>query len=209
MTALMIAFSPQSSWTNCDPGSGQTITLASTYLRPSELIELGELWARACESMRSLRGAGWSRVLELLRAWVYVDPRLVSGNEEDTEVTHALRLVAGRMLRDVAEAAHDRPGVQQELASYAAAIGTTVPAQLDPDYEVLFPGREEMRRDWQQAEARQLASAQSLAEAWASREPAWVAQRLAHLAAEAALVQNNYPDYTSFVRNLIHRRRAM
>ena len=146
MQAFKIAFSPQSSWTDSDPGSGDTVTLAFSYLTPSELIGMGELWARSREPIRLLGSAGWTGFSNWCGRGSTPTRDLSRENEEDTEVTQALRLVADRMLRDIAALARDRPGVQQKLKSYAAAIGATIPGNLDPDYEVLFPGG--MISDW-------------------------------------------------------------
>lgn len=203
MMATKIAFSPQSSWTDSDPGSGSTITLAFSYLRPAELIELGELWSTWHGSIRSVTEAGWKPILKLLMEWVYNDPKLITGGPEDTQVAEVLRRVASQMLCDIAALADERPGVQQELTRYAQVIGATIPDRLDPDYEVLFPGRDDYRRDWRQAEERQLAAATQLAEEWASQGPSWVVRRVSELAREAALVQNTWPDYSGTVIHLI------
>lgn len=208
MMATKIAFSPQSSWVDSDPGSGRSVTLAFSYLRPEELIELGELWSTWHGSIPSITGTGWRPILELLTEWVYPDPKLLTSGREDTEVSEARRRVASQMLLDVAVMAAERPGVQQKLVGYAREIGTTIPNRLDPEFEVLFPGREHYRRDWQAAEEKQLAAATRLAEEWANREPSWVARQVADLRREAALVQNRYPDYSDTVCRLIAEKRG-
>jgi hypothetical protein len=203
MSAFAISFSPQCRWTDCDPGAGRTITLSFGYLTPSELLRLGELWGSWLEPLRSLGERGWKPILGLLRGWVYPDPRLGERGQQDDEVRKALRLVAGRMLDDVAPLVGERPGIQQELTGYAEQIQVVIPSRLDPDYEVLFPGRDDLRGDWQEGEARQLAAATRLAEGWAPREPAWVARRIADLTREAFSVQHSWPDYSGTVCRLI------
>ncbi len=203
MMATRIAFSPQASWTDADPGSGRTIMLAFSYLVPAELLELGDLWSQWHDSIGSVTGPGWQPILELVREWVYADPKLITNSRDDAEVAEAQRRVAGQMLDDIAAIAVGRPGVQQELMSYARTIGITIPNRLEPDFETLFPGRDHYRRDWQAAEAMQLAAATRLADEWANREPSWVGRRIDDLRREAALVQNRYPDYSDLVRRLV------
>ncbi len=203
MMAVRIAFSPQASWTEEDPGSGSTITLTFSYLVPAELLELGDLWSQWHDSMGSVTGPGWRPILELVSEWVYPDPKLITDSGEDTEVADARRRVAGQILENIAAIAAGRPGVQQKLMSYARAIGITIPNRLDPDFEILFPGRDQFGRDWQAADAMQSSWATRLADEWANREPSWVARRIDELRWEAALVQNNYPDYSDLVRRLI------
>ena len=203
MSAFAIAFSPQCSWSDCDPGSGRTITLSSGYLTPPELLRLGDLWGRWLEPFQSLVERGWKPVLGLLMAWVYPDPKLGNRGQQDDEVRKALREVAGRMLHDVASLVREGPGLQQELTGLAEQIQVVIPSRLDPDYEVLFPGRYDLRGDCLEGEARQLAAATRLAEEWSVREPAWVARRIANLTREAVSVQNTWPDYAGTVCRLI------
>jgi hypothetical protein len=86
-------------------------------------------------SIRPIVGPGWQPILQLLREWVYADPKLISDGQEDAEVATTRRRVAGQMLQDVAEIAAERPGVQQELKTYAQEVGATIPNRLDPDFE--------------------------------------------------------------------------
>jgi hypothetical protein len=142
-------------------------------------------------------------MLDLLRAWVYPDSKLVEVSRRDDEVRDALRHVAGRMLHDVASLFGGRPGIQQNLASYAEKLQVALPLRLDPDYEILFPGRDALGDDWQEGEARLLEAATRLAGAWSAREPIWVARRIADLTREAVSVQSTYPDFSGTVCRLI------
>ncbi len=199
MTAVSIALSPQASWTDTDPGSGNTVSLTFSYLTPAELLEVGGLWSSWQGSIGEVTGPGWRPILVLLVEWVYADPKLVTSGREDAEVADARCRVATRMLNDVAAIAASRPGVQQELMRYAREIGATIPNRLDPEFEALFPGRDAYRTDWQAADVEQSVAATRLADEWVMREPAWVARRIADLRREAALVENRFPDYSDMV----------
>ncbi len=203
MSAFATAFSPQCSWTDCDPGSGRTITLSSCYLTPAELVRLEDIWGKWLDSFQSSVERGWKPVLDLLREWVYPDLGLVKSGQRDDEVRNALQRMAGRMLKDIAPLVGERPGIQQKLAQYAEKMRVVIPTRRDADYEILFPGRDALRGDWQEGEVRQLSAATHLAEEWSARDPVWVARRIADLTREAVSVQNIWPDHSSTVCRLI------
>jgi hypothetical protein len=199
LSAIGIGLTPQCRWSESDPGSGRNVTLSFGYLAPEEILELGELWGGWIGSSPVLGEAGWKPILDLLREWVYPDPRLRLEGRQNDEIRGALRQVAGRMIRDVASLAGNRPGLQHLLASYAEEIGLPRPSGVDTNYEVLFPGREDLRGDWEEGQARQQAAALRLAEDWALREPSWVARRISELAREAISVRNTWPDHSATV----------
>jgi hypothetical protein len=153
--------------------------------------------------LKSLNKGGWKSIRGLLGAWVYPDPKLENGKKWDDRIKIALREVAGRMLNDIAAAVVERPGIHQKLVEYSREIGLDLPARLDPDYQVLFPGKSGLRGDWKQEETRQSAAAARLAEVWATIEPSQIARRITTLTREAFSVQNTWPDYSSIVCRLI------
>jgi hypothetical protein len=114
-----------------------------------------------------------------------------------------MKKVAARMVRDLIGEATGRPGVLQALRGYATILGVEMTVPLDPDYQVVFPGRQRDGEDWRAVEARQVEAATRLGERWASLEPHLVSDRLAELTREALYVGDTYPDHSRTVCQVI------
>jgi hypothetical protein len=93
-----------------------------------------------------------------------------------------------------------------ELRGYASTLGIEMAVPLDPDYQVVFPGRQRVGEDWLAVEARQVEAATRLGERWAALEPHLVADRLAELTREALVVGHTYPDHSRTVCRVIAER---
>lgn len=166
VAAMCLALDPDFDSVTQDPGSGTHVTLSKAMLGEAVISPLAACWP---EMMTVVDGATdrphlpWTSLLDLLAKWCH--PRLLTDGE--TQET-AIRFLSG-MLRDVSMASRQHSGVQHRIAEIGKRVGVEVEAELDPEFECLFPpdpyDSEELDREMERLDE----NVRQLASGWRSR----------------------------------------
>ena len=123
LRVMCIALDPRYEFSRADPGAGRTIQLHFGNLALDHIDSLAALWPTALNALREAERAPWNDLLQLASAWLHRDPlRTVSDN-----VRERMQTVAQGMLRDLAEASREHPGVQHHVLSDRARCGPKGP----------------------------------------------------------------------------------
>lgn len=203
LRAYKLAFSPRFEWSETDPGAGRLCTLTYGFLEPEELEDLGNLWTENFDSLPWPGDGAWRNYIDLANEWIY--PSFRQGPETDRHllILATMKKVAPRFVAALIGVAGGRPGILQTLNGCINALGMEHIVSLDPEYEVVFPGRHRHGGDWEIVEARHSEAATKLGELWASSNPEAVVARLAYLTREALLLGHPYPDYSLTICHVI------
>ncbi len=191
LRVMCIALDPRYEYSRADPGAGRTIQLHFGNLDLEHVNSLAALWSTAINALREAERAPWNDLLHLASAWLHRDPlRTVSD-----DVRERMQSVARGMLRDLAEASREHPGVQHQVLSIAQGADLTVDARLDLDFRTLYP----TERPDPEREIEMLTGAglpDSFVERWTRRSPDELAASLARIESEAILANLNDPRWS-------------
>lgn len=194
LKAFPIVMSPAFADTESDPGSGNTITIRRGYVTSEELAQIQALWSRILDCLRAKGVSSWAPIQEIVQEWAHPHGM---GKPLPEEFVAQMEAFAGCMLQDVAEVARDRPGILGWAREMAKSLGVKVEITLDPEFEVLFPAREDDA--WEESHKRQADAVKALAKAWATKEPKERVDRLILFEKEARLSGRTWPRWTSFL----------
>ena len=191
LRVMCIALDPRYEYSRADPGAGRTIQLHFGNLDLDHINSLAALWPTALNALREAERAPWNDLLQLASAWLHRDPlRTVS-----EDVRERMQSVAQDMLRDLAEASREHPGVQHQVLSIARGADLTVDATLDLDFRTLYP----TERPDPEREIEMLTGAglpDSFVDRWTRRSPDEMAASLARIESEASLANLNDPRWS-------------
>ena len=135
---MCIGLKPVFEYYTLDPGAGSTITSTQGTIPGPLLIEIIRLWPCIKEIIREGEGVPCTELLRLIDEWrLYRDPN-VEISEETKTVTQEF---AERMLRDLAEATRQHPGIQHQLQNSAKAMDLSIDLSLDPVFESFYGWR--------------------------------------------------------------------
>ena len=196
IAAMRIALDSDFDFETPDPGSGTRITFTKAALGATVINPLATSWPRLMTVVNGACATPWTVLLELVQGWCH--PRL-----SDDETRTAARQFLSLMLRDLALASRQCPGVQHRIADIAKRANMTVCTKLDREFECLYPpsphGMEDINRELE----RLAEDARELARRWRNRDADDVAGVLGRIETEARLASINYPRLTpEFCRTL-------
>jgi hypothetical protein len=176
-----------SSW---DPGLGNTVKYWSALLPLEGLRRIPALWERSKAAISSLDRTAMQVLESALWDWMYPSSATL-GAEVPPEVEREMRAVALRVLQDLIPLAQASPGLGARLARLAAKLDATLPVELDPIFEVLYP--ESYIETEPTREAARQDALRALAADWVKLGPESMASRLAWYESEAERIGYSWP----------------
>ncbi len=185
--AVLHALNPAVEGSETDPGSGNTLTVTNGQLRVRGLTQLADLWSRALKIIVSQPWTCWKPVFDLIRSWI-VGPAF--GVSETTDSVEFRASMVARMLRELAAASADRPGLQHELKAIAERRSMSLEVTLDPEYEEVYP---KWSLDLSEMRAVRESSARAFASRYVGKAPSELAKRLIELEKEAKIADHGWP----------------
>jgi hypothetical protein len=174
-----------------DPGMGNTINLRFSSLSVDDIHTIQNLWPPTFDLIKTIQTQNWEICRSIIEGWAY--PRRINSTLS-SEVSDAMRSLAGKMLCDIVLLANDRPGVLHWASQVVKDIELTIEISLDPDFEVLYPKKD--RNNWIAEQAQQFSAVQKLASAWVNREPTEVVSQINLFEQEAQFASLTWPRWT-------------
>jgi len=179
-----------------DAGSGMRVTYGHGLLPLADLRAIEELWPRIVTAIRTRELPTWVPLFEAVEDWIYPQ-RHGRGDEVPREHLDEMRSFAGRMLRNLATLATERPGVLARINRLALGLALDIPVALDPDFTRLYPP--ERRREWRAEREHWEEEARLLADDWKSRGPKLLAAAMLFYEREAEIAGITYPRLAYYV----------
>ena len=187
--ALSLALNSDFDFVTPDPGSGTRFTFTKAAPSTTAINLLAASWPKVMTVVNGASAIPWTVLLELAQGWCHPH---VSDDETRTAALRFLSLI----LRDLASASRQYPGVQHRIADIAKRANLTVSTQLDGEFECLYPpephGVEDINREYE----RLAEDARELARRWRDRDADDIAGVLGRLETEARRADINYPRFT-------------
>lgn len=174
---MCIGLKPGFEYYSLDPGAGLTITNTQGTI-PGPLLEnIIRLWPCVKEIMREGERVPCTELLRLINEWrLYGGPDVVISDETETVIQE----FAECMLRDLAEATSQHPGIQHRLQRSVEVMGSKIDLVLDPIFESFFSRQEN-------AEGKRLIDGPANLLGIGDRSTDDIAESLARIQAEARL----------------------
>jgi hypothetical protein len=192
LRALCLAVIPAFESHSTDPGSGMTFTIRTSLLTADELAELGALWNRIIDIIRSFDEPSWLAITQAVRAWAYPEVGRVKHIPDDS--WRVMESVLKDVLEKLAAMSRELPGVQQWVREESDRLGFSIETNCDTDFEALFPTED--FHNWEEFVARQQACMLRVADEWLKLMPHEVATRITRLETEAGVVGKDHPRWT-------------
>jgi hypothetical protein len=155
------------------PGEPMVVTIHFGVVVQNQLSRIASLWPKVLPILRDARPSQASEIANIFHEWVH--PDFHAKNTPQAYVEES-RSHARRMMADLLVAFAGNWTMHHHLRRYAEILGLHEAILSDPIAEVLFPSREAL--DWRQAQDRQRAAADKLAEEWSRGEPDEVVKTL-------------------------------
>ena len=128
----------------------------------------------------------------MVEEWVY--GRRV-GPDLPGEVRDVMHAFAVQMLRDLIPLVRQHPARLHWASRVVRRLGADITVELDPDFEILYPSRDH-EEDFNQAEERERAAVNALAEQWSREVPEQIARKIAQIEADARSAGLSWPRWT-------------
>ncbi len=197
--AMCLALKPTFEYWTTDPGTGRTITATRGTLMCPLLNELTQLWPYVKEVIGDGEEVPFSELLSLINGWrLHLDPKVKLSDETET----VKREFAECMLRDLAEATREYPGIQHRLQDSVEAMRLRIDLTLDPIFEAFYSWQDLVEEERQVGAVAKLLGigdrpiekiAESLARIWAEARRAEfdagrsrVAEQICRIAADSS-----------------------
>ena len=174
---MCIGLKPGFEYYSVDPGAGMTITKTQGTIPGPRLDNIIRLWPYVKEIIREGERVPCTELLRLINEWrLYGGPDVVISDESEIVIQE----FAESMLRDLAEATRERPGIQHRLQRSVEVMGSKIDLVLDPIFESFF--------SWQEnAEGKRLIDGTAKLLGIGHRSITDIAESLAKIQAEARL----------------------
>ena len=189
IAAMGIALDSDFDFVTLDPGSGTRISFTKATPVTAFISLLATSWPKVMAVVNGASATPWTVLLELVQGWCRPLP---SDNETQTAQLRFLSL----MLRDLASASRQYPGVQHRIADIAKRANLMISTKLDGEFECLYPpephGVEDINREYE----RLAEDARELAGRWRNRDADDIAGVLGRLETEARRADINHPRFT-------------
>lgn len=199
--ACELAFDPDWNRAESDPGRGYRVTLTHGAIGENDSVALARLWSDRKQLLKLGNHSAWHHLVSLAETWSRSPPRVALPDGLRT----VRRQFAEQILKDIAGYAHDRQGVLHQIRRVAEAFGYEVPVGSDPEFETLFPLREDPRK-WREQMDEWHQAARDLGVSWALKNPREAADRIVSIEAEAKSVGITWPRYTTTLFDSISER---
>jgi len=186
--AISFVFDPHSSWTETDPGSGNTVHIYSAILDLNEIKELRGLWSEAKDIFQNSGIQNWPRLFEMLNSLIH--PHVMRGQVPD-DIYKECKALAYGIIKDLSAIAQNETGVLAELRGKARIMGFELDVQVEKTFDILYPGRGDIEADWKEGLEKQEIAVKTLFNAWESRPIADIADDLVRLDKTAQVVLRN------------------
>ena len=196
IASMRIALNSDFDFETPDPGSGTRITITKATLGATVIQSLATLWPKMMTVVNGASAIPWTVLLELVQGWCH--PPL-----SDDETRTAAHRFLSLMLRDLALASRQYPGVQHCIADIAKRANLTVCTKLDEEFECLYPpqpcGVEDINLEYE----RLAEDARELAKRSRNRPADDAASVLGRIETESRRAGINHPRFTpEFCRTL-------
>ena len=133
--AMCMALDPQIDYSELDPGSGSTLNITEGIYPSPVLEELTNLWPKMIRVIEEAEEVPWRDVFNLVDTWFFRRPTITLPERTQSLMQH----FGERMLRDLAQATRDRPGIQHRLGKLASRHDVYLELALDADFELAHP----------------------------------------------------------------------
>lgn len=193
LRALQIAFSPGFEDLSTDPGSGRHVTIRSGYVSEGTMRQLLLQWRALSEDVFQLLDPDWSPLRELSEEWAY---NRVPGVALNDSARESKRAFARAIVAGLTRAFQERPGVQSWAAQMASALDFDIDTNIDPSFELLYPGRRwDDYEEFKAAEDDHIKKVRVLAKKLAEGSPDSTAKTLTRFEIEADQAGLTWPRY--------------
>ncbi len=161
--AMCVAVAPGFDYSALDPGMGNTVTFVSGMLRDTDLRGLMSKWPLVLQVVRGSEHVPWAELFGLIEDWLHPDGRLFPPARVSGETRGLLQDFAGTMVRDLAGASLEHPGVQHRIGELAVKARVSVELNPDPEFDRLFPSGLYDGEDWERQHQRWIDEVDQLA----------------------------------------------
>jgi hypothetical protein len=152
--------------TSTPPGEPMTMTFHFGLVAQKHLSSIAALWSKVLPILREAAPAQAGEIANIFHDWVYPS---FHGKDVPEEYRIESHTHANKMMSDLLNASAGDWTVHHKLRRYADELGLHDAVRTDPIAEILFPSREP--DDWREAQERQHAAADKLADEWIKSEP--------------------------------------
>jgi hypothetical protein len=135
---ISLALIPNQKWSSRDAGLGLTVKLWSALLPADGLRRITQLWEEVKGAIPALDRAALQHLESILWDWMHPS-HPVMGAEVSSEAEREMAAFALRALQDLLPLAQSSPGLRARLTRLAGQLGETLPVELDPIFELLYP----------------------------------------------------------------------
>jgi hypothetical protein len=201
--AISFVFDPHSSWTETDPGSGNTVTIYSAILDLNEIKELRGLWFEAKDIFQRSGIQNWPRLFDMLHSLMH--PHIMGGKVPDG-IYKECKAFAYEIIKDLSGLAQNKTGVLAELREKARITGFDLDVQVETTFDILYPTRD-IAADWKEEQEKQRITVKTLFNAWEFRPIADIAEDLVRLEKAAQVVSGNrWPRWPAYLCQLFSQK---
>jgi len=201
--AISFVFDPHSSWTETDPGSGNTVNIYSAILDLNEIKELHGLWFEAKDIFQRSGVQNWPRLLDMLHSLMH--PHVMGGQVPD-DIYKECKIFAYEIIKDLSGLAQNMTGVLAELREEARIMGFDLDVKVETTFDILYPGRDK-EADWKEEIEKQKIAVETLFSAWQSRPIADITDDLVRLEKAAQVVSSNrWPRWPAYLCQLFSQK---
>jgi hypothetical protein len=194
--ALSFIFDPHSTWTETDPGSGNTFSIYSAILNLREIKELRELWFKAKAILEKYVPQNWPKLFDMLNSLIH--PHAMR-SEVPEDIIEECKSFASEIIRDLSGIAQNEIGVLSELREKAKILGFDLDVQVEKAFDILYP-RRSIDADWREEQEKQRKSVEALFNDWESRPIAEIADDISRLEKAAQVATSNiWPRWTEYL----------
>lgn len=178
--AAELALSIKHEDTSSPPGEPMVVTFHFGVVAQNQLSRIASLWPRVLPILQQAAPSQGGEIANIFHEWVYPD---FHGRNTPKEYENESRGHARSMIAELLAAFAGNWTMHHHLRRYAEILELHNAIQTDPISEVLFPSRDPL--DWREAEERQKAAADKLAEEWSKNEPDQVVKTLTTVETES------------------------
>ena len=159
--------------TSTPPGEPMTLTFHWGCVGQNQLSKIAALWPKVLPIFREASSTRCGEIANIFHEWVHPNH---PGQGAPPEYEKESRGYARQMMAELLTAFTGDWTKHHKLRRYAEILGLHQAIQTDPIAEILFPSREP--DDWREAQERQRAAADKLAEEWSKNDPVTVVNTL-------------------------------
>jgi hypothetical protein len=184
-----------------DPGSGDKFTIESGSVTLRELNQICDLWPKAFHIIAKLKAVDIPPIAELIHEVAFPTPM---GGSLEKGFRETRKVLVSRIMNDLARMPTARLGLLHRLASTAHSLRIKLDVRVGRDFLTLFPVKE--GPDWRRDQEHWRKMAETMANRFAKKNPAEVANRIAFLESEAGAAGITWPRLTPLVCGMIAER---